>query len=354
MGTGGQNVTRLRTRPRAVAVPVSASDMQASPHAHTDPPVVTAFGSVPRNSTHWTMRKRDISGALVALEWAPEGERVARREWPLSSLSEEEIERRWGSGSYEIGWVKPTEAGGFKHIRGGREFTIKPAPLPQAAPAVAPPPPTPPTELEKAFQVMRLINQESDSKVSGMVQLAALLGGARSGGGLGSAELTLILQQQNEAAERRMLAALAPINAELARRREEDEEEDDEDEGGLTGAMAAAAAPLIKGKGKWAAMANFAAANPDLVKEALPVVAQAVGALADMFKKVVAPAAPPHMRSLPQAVPVHAASRTAPPPAPVREPELPGFSQVMARGASQPPPPPPPAVVEVPVTLGAS
>ncbi len=298
---------------------------RAVPVARTPDPTVPVsnFGGVPENATHWRVRRRVLGGGWEHLSHAEHGSIAAVSVWPLSELSEELLQARWGAGRYEVQWVKPMPGGGSRVLRGGRQIDILPPP-PPPSPQPSTPGVTFGPEVDRTLQMMRMITTEADAKMSSVLQFAAALAG-RQNNGFGAAELELIMRNNREA----VAAAVAPIQAELASlRRELDAEESDDEGTGLAGAAASAAASagMLKGKGAWVQAANFAAGNPELVKAALPIVADTLGKIASIFLPKEAPKERP--RAVPQ---VQAAP---PPPPPVVAPA--------------PPPPPPPPVVAAP------
>lgn len=302
-----------RTRPRAVPLPRAA-----------DPNVpLSIFGGVPEGVTHWRMRRRMLGGGWEPLVWSEPGAIAAGQVWPLSELKEEIVRARWGAGRYQPQWCKPTGGGGMHVLRGGREVDILPeAPAAPAAPAALAPSTSFGPEVDRTLQMMRMITTEADAKMSSVLQFAAALAG-RNNNGFGAAELELIMRNNREATAAAVTAAVAPLQAELATMRAELDQED-EDEPGIVGAAAAAAAStgLLKGKGAWVQAANFAAGNPELVKAALPIVAETFAKIASIFSpKQERPRAQP-IAPMPIA-PMYEAPRVPPPPPPPPAPNPP-------------------------------
>ncbi len=274
---GAQNVVSIgkKHRPRAVR------------EVETAPVAINIYGAVPATATAWACHKQGLHGAFEVLSWGEPGETAELREWPLSQLSEDEIRRRWGAGTFQCQWLKATETGGRRNLQRGRIFTLR------APEAVAPPPAAVASSplgesFDLTMRVMAMIEKQSDQKVNNVMQMARELGGGGRGG-LGGAELQLILQNQSAATEKQIqtavAAAVAPLQAQLER--------EDEEGGSTVGAVAAAAAPLIRGKGAWATVANLAMANPDLVKVALPLVADTAMKVLALFTPKASPVAAP-------------------------------------------------------------
>jgi len=289
-----------KPRPRAVPAP-----------RPVDPSVpMSNFGGVPEGVTHWRMRRQQLGGGWEALSHAEPGAIAAVRVWPLAELKEEAIRERWGAGRYQVQWVRPTAGGGSNVLRGGQLVEI----LPETPPASATPVHAAALssslgpEVDRTLQMMRMIAGEADAKMSSVLQFAAALAG-RQNNGFGAAELELIMRNNREATAAAVAAAVAPLQAELASMRAELDGEDD-DEPGIVGAAAGAAASsgLLRGKGAWVQAANFAAGNPELVKAALPIVADTLSKIAAIFT----PAKP---RPVPMMPPPAPSSPPMPPPA---------------------------------------
>lgn len=267
---------------------------------------LSPFGAVPADATYWAAHKAGLGGTWDTLSWGAPGDTVELREWPLADLSEETVRERWGAGIYKIQWLKATPRGGRKSITYGRPVTLRPvdpvAPPAVRAAAVAASPMGDAFAL--ATQIMGMIEQNAEAKVQGYATMAQLIAGQNRGGGLGAAELQLILQNQATATKDLVMAAIAPLQQELRDLRSARDE--DEPSGLPVAEAAAAAAPLIKGKGGWAAAINFAAANPKIVEVGLPVVAEMFGKLAGIFTPAPVPApapAPPAPAPRPRAMP---------------------------------------------------
>lgn len=298
---GGQNVRPIRPKPRARA------EKQAADESEVMPVPISCFGSVPESAEYWGIQRTGMGGAWEVLAYGTPGSGVELREWPLAELSEAEVRRRWGAGLYRVQWLKGNGRGGRAAIGYGRTFKLT---APESASAPLAPAPSPLSSLNEglslATQIMGMVEAKADSKVDHVMQMAkfyADIGGGRNNG-LGAAELTLILQKQGESTRELITAAVAPLQRELGELRAARDAAP-----GLAGAAASAAGGLIKGSGGLATALNFAQGNPDLVKAALPLVADMFGKLAGIFT------APPAPRPIVRAVPELASSAAASPAA---------------------------------------
>lgn len=287
---------KKRKLPRARAAAVSA-EAAGLP--------VSRFGAVPEGVTHWRARRRNLSGNWDACGHVPPGAIVEERDFPLAELSEKTIADRWGPGVYEVSWVRFLENGGRNALRGTCELRIVDAAPAPAEPAAATPAPASPfgESFTLAMQIMQMIDSQSQAKLDAQVQMAQLFAGQKTGG-LGAAELQLILQSNAAATEKAIAAAVAPLHARIEAL--SDDDDDDDDDGPGIADAARAAAPLIKGKGTLASVLNFASANPKIVEAGLPIVANAFSALASLVA-TAKPSTPPP-------------AAAAPPPAPLPRP----------------------------------
>lgn len=278
---------------------------------------VSPFGGVPRDANAWGIRKKtEVSTWTKDLEWSAPGATIALKEWPLEQLSEEEVRRRWGPGTYAVHWLKSGSNGARGHIAYGREVTILPAvaPSPASSPAA---PSTSAAGLNDALQMMQLLDQaaaerrasitaEANQTINGMAQLAAVMQRNAGGGGLDAATLATILRENREAT--------------VAAVREAVGTEEEEEEG--VAAVANVAAPFFKGKGALSAVLNFAQSNPQVAQKAIETgLPLAVGLLQKLAEVLIPPkpAPPPPapvVQQLPRAVPAPSPP-AAPPPKPV-------------------------------------
>ncbi len=268
---------------------------------------LSQFGGVPHGATHWGIRRQ-----LPTLEWetlghARPGAITKDREWPNAELSEEEVQRRWGPGVYEIQWVVPGPRGTRRVQRGGRTVEILPVAT-VAAPSVTEPAAVAATifngPMGDALSLMQLFEKMKLDGVASMVQMMqiqAQAGGAR-GGGFGAAELELVMRNNREATAAAVQAAVAPLQAELATIRRELDSAGEDEGSPVAAAAASAVGTFVKGKGGWAQAANFAAANPELAKVALAGVVELAGKVASALTPKPAPPAPAPAQ-LPRAMP---------------------------------------------------
>lgn len=281
----------------------------------------SVFGRVPDGTVSWGARRMPgHGGAWTVCAWAAPGDAVSLREWSLESLSVEEVRRRWGPGLYQIQWLGTDERGRRRSLGIGRVFELLPEapPAAPAAPAAASPAAA---GLRDALELMNLIDSTADRKIQGMAALAQAMAGS-SRGGLDAAGLTAILDSQREA----FRAVVEPLRAEVAALRAEAADDDDGSALGAVAGAAAAAAPVMKGKGTLAAVVNLAAANPELAAKVAEVALPTLATLAANVIALLRPPAPPQVRRIVQAAP-------SPPPPPI---EVPGAVTTAERPPAAP------------------
>ncbi len=291
--------------PKPVDVPASrprARRAVAEKPEAVSPPSI--FGAIPEGVTHWGVCKRNVGGVFEEVGWAAPGAGVELREWPIGDLSEDTLRDRWGPGHYQCSWIRPQPRGGRRTLRGGREVSILALPSKASAPALSPSSPL--AALGETFglakELMGTIKSEAQATVDGWTQIAAIMG-TQNRGGLGAAELELILQRSAASNQAAITAAVTlavePLreqNAALAARLAAIDDEDDDSP--ITDAVAAAAPTFIKSKSGWAQALNLAVAHPDATKKiaegVLTGLAPAFMKIAEAFaKKPEPPAAKP-------------------------------------------------------------
>jgi len=292
--------TRPRAQARRPAGPSRTADLPP-------PPIVIDPLKFPASNSYWAAKKRNSLGEWEVMMYAPEGSQIAAREWPIADLSEGNLIARWGAGDYTITGVKPTPNGGRQYVGPGRLVRVT---APRVAPAA------PPSEVAASvfasgpatdvFNMMSMLEKMVDAKQARVSEAATaqtnqlmaiaqmMTGGAQAQarGGLGAAELELILRNNQET----MLAAVArqlePLKAEMATLRAREPEAG----GPGLGDAARAAGSFIKGKGNIATILNWASENDELAKEivkhGLPIVATAVTKVSDVVGEVLRPRTP--------------------------------------------------------------
>lgn len=256
-----------KTRPRARA------KARALPVPDPVPLTIDPLRGHPPAATHWAAKKRNHLGEWEVLMWSPEGTQLALREWPISELSESSLYDRWGAGDFKIQWVKPTANNGRQYLQPGREVRI----LPRVAPVA------PPAEVAasifagpvgEAFNLMQMFEKMQDAKQARdmattaqmMQMMQAMGGGGQQRGGLGAAELELIMRNSREATLEAVRASVEPLKAEIAAMKSEDE-----GGGGLIAGAAEAAGPMFTGKAWYSQAMRLAAAKPELAEKAIEV-----------------------------------------------------------------------------------
>lgn len=263
---------------------------------------VGQFGAVPRAATHWLANRRSpVTGEWEPMGYAAPGATAEERQWPIAELSVEEMQRRWGPGTYQVRWVSPNAQGGRRVMVGAHEVRILPPP------AAAPPPAAPSGimngAVREALDLMNVFEAMADSKLKGMASLMALVGVGGNRGGLDAEGLRAILRDEREANARATKEAIEAMVAPISRRLDELSVDDDEGDDGPGIGAVAAAVPRIKGGGLLATVLNWAQGNPEIAKEALkqglPLVAGAATKIAEvMSKPATVPPPPPRPRAI--------------------------------------------------------
>lgn len=262
----GAELPRARVRRRVAHVPVSV------------------FGAVPERCTAWGIKRASLGGRWEVLSHG-DGT-VKGQEWPLDALTIENVRAWWGPGKFRVMWFEPTEGGGRKFMCLGRVVEFEP----EAPPVVVRAAPAPAASgggdmlsgLDATLRVLDVIEGRADAKIEGMHKLALVIAGGGASRGISGDDLLRILREERQASAETTAAAIAAAVEPLKRQIAELSEDEGEDAASLA---AAAAKPLIRGKGTLATALNFASENPDLVKAGLPIVAGAFSALAALFQQ---------------------------------------------------------------------
>lgn len=269
--------TAPRARPRAVAEPIDAP--------------LSPFGALPHGVTHWGLRRKTMGGDWEPLSWAEPGGKVAAREWPVSELSTDTIQERWGAGVFEVQWIKLAPRGGRNVLRGGRQVEIL---REVAAPAAAAAPGRPASVFDQmgdAMKLMAMIEERGDQSFLKIAKFAEIFGN-RAPTGPSFEEIRSLLRDEREHAAKAtaeaVRAAVEPLQKQIAELAEE--EDDGDDDGGLVGAAAQGAKPLFRGRKWWQVLGNYATENPQVIEKVAPV---ALGAINNVTSALAAAMAPP-------------------------------------------------------------
>ena len=258
----------------------------ATKHTHNPDAPISPFGGVPPNATHWSIFRK-VNSQWEKLHWGPPGE-MSLREWPLDELTAANIKARWGAGNYRPQFLRPTDRGGMRSLNHGKEVILTDDGAPATVAAILPTPPAPSLDsLASALRVLDVIEGQADRKIAGMALLAQQFAGNRSEG-ITASDLREILRAQAETTAAAIATALAPIHAQLAAF-----EEEDDDEENPIGMVASAAAPLLRGKGTWVQLLNFAAANPGLAEAVIVKGLPLVAGIADVVTSALRAVPPP-------------------------------------------------------------
>ncbi len=290
------------------------------------------FGSVPQRATAWGIKRRTPIGQWETLSHVTPDGMAEIKEWPLAELSEARVREWWGGGTFRVMWWGTTDMGGRRMLAQGREFMLR-APVQEAAPAPVAPPPGLPDGFAQAIQLMNIIDQRATTQVTGMAQLAALMGRG-SGGGLDAQTLTLLFDRQAVA----MREAMAPVVERLSavERRISDDDDDDDDEGAID-ALASAAQTAGIGFKKGMSVGDMVKAlvlqNPKEAAEVLKGIPQIVTAVAGMVTATQQQAQASRPRAEIRSIEAAPVPASAPPPAP-EAPPGPGLNAVAAERAA--------------------
>lgn len=305
-----------------------------------DASATAVLGTPGEDVTHWGIARR-AGGKWVMLDF-PDDMGTRLKHWPLSTCSVDVIRERWGSGEFRVVWLvldpdHPQPEQRQRSGGNGRQFVLDsmPAPVHVAAPAVAT---RAPSGFEEAAAIMRFADDRTASQLAMVATLAQTFAGANAGrGGLGAAELELILTRQTaqfqalvSGLDARHAETTAALRSEIAASRGA-ARDDREDRG---------PAAFEPGDSLWdsvkAALANAALSNPGKVLEAvtaIPKILEGVTGTLNAANAAKVAAANPS----PPEAPRPRLVRAAPPPSP-SPPPGPGLNGYVGEA-----PPPAPA-----------
>lgn len=282
---------------------------RAAPVAETPPVVVppreapiAGIGAVPPTADVWSIQKRVGRGPedWETLEWAPPGQRVAARQWPLDELTEDAVCSRWGAGEYRLEWSTLRGVGGRRFISRSFPFTIResaPPPAEVAAPVVPNAAPLLTPELQQAFALMGLLEQQTTNKLAQIAQLGQVLGG----GGQQTAMIAMLQEQQRNTLTmfREMMQQQQQANAAMVRALREGDEDDERGAGeALAGVASTAAAAAFDPDSSFVDIAKQAFAKDPAgvlkgLKELVEAGPQLIGMVREILPKAPAPPPPP-------------------------------------------------------------
>lgn len=256
---------------------------------------VSPFGGAPAGVSRWGARRKLPSGSWEPMSYGKPGATTADRDWPIADLSDAEIQRRWGAGTYEIQWVKPAANGGRYVMRGGRQVEILPPPPAPNAPPVAAAPVR--SSVDEHLEFMGIVEERSSKNLRDVLQLAQFFGRQQQTAAPPAITidgLRLLMREERDAAAAATTAAIAASEARMAAMFEELTEDDDD----AAGALASEVAPkLFKGGNKWwQQIGALLADNPELVKAVAPVFLTAVENVTGAVKAAVAVPKPAPLR----------------------------------------------------------
>lgn len=277
----------------------------------------------------WGMLKL-VHGKLVR-QTHPDADGTHLREWPIAELDLQTIRDRWGAGAYQIVWFvrDPDNEDASLRFRAagkGPQFTLD---EPEPNRVAAPPAPAPPSGLESVLQIQSFINNQSNSQLQGVVQLAAAIAGKNNGSDMQMLAVLLDKQQAQFQAVITQIAAdnqrtVEGMRREIAELREAYEDDDGPD----VVDAAARLVPKVKikpgtpfGDTLKAGIASWFAEDPSLaIKQLVELARAAPGALeklqsaAEEARRTATLQQQQQQQQRPRAMPVVAAQRPDHPP----------------------------------------